>query len=65
MTIWYQGHQTQTSAGTVGAFLRERNLPETAIAEYKGEVYCGREQLDRLVLEEGADLNLFDIVSGG
>ena len=66
MKIVYQGKPVETSAASVAAFLEERGVgPDAAIVEYCGEIHCERSDLSSLALSEGAELNVFQIVSGG
>lgn len=66
MTIRYQGHDVETSATSVAAFLAERRIDAaTAIVEYGGEIYGGGTDLSALPLSAGAELNVYSIVSGG
>ena len=66
MKITYQGKDEETAASTVAAFLAEKGIDaKTAIVEYRGEIYSAPEGLDALALEEGAELNVYRIVSGG
>ena len=66
MKIRYQGRCEETSAATVAAFLEEKGVgAKTAIVEYGGEIYGADRDLAALPLAEGAELNVFNIVSGG
>ena len=66
MTIRYQDHDEETVATTVAAFLAEKGVnAKTAIVEYGGEIYGAESDLSALSLTEGAELNVFNIVSGG
>ena len=66
MDIVYQGKPEETSAATVAAFLAEKGVDaKTAIVEYGGEIYAGGRDLSALALADGAELNVFNIVSGG
>ena len=66
MKIKYQGHDEETAATTVAAFLEEKNVnANTAIVEYCGEIYGAESVLVALPLTDGAELNVFNIVSGG
>ena len=66
MTIRYQGNDEETAATTVAAFLAEKGVnAKTAIVEYGGEIYGTEADLSALPLTEGAELNVFSIVSGG
>ena len=66
MKIKYQGNDEETAATTVAAFLAEKGIDaKTAIVEYGGEIYGTSSDLFALALAEGAELNVFNIVSGG
>ena len=66
MTIRYQGNDEETTTTTVAAFLAEMGVnAKTAIVEYDGEIYGAEADLSALPLTEGAELNVFNIVSGG
>ena len=66
MTINYQGKETETAAATVAAFLAGKGVnAKTAIVEYGGEIYGKASDLSALPLTDGAELNVFNIVSGG
>ena len=66
MTIKYQGNDEETTTTTVAAFLAEKGVnAKTAIVEYGGEIYGASSDLSALALAEGAELNVFNIVSGG
>ena len=66
MTIRYQGNDEETAATTVAAFLAGKGVnTTTAIVEYSGEIYGTGSDLSTLALTEGAELNVFNIVSGG
>ena len=62
MKIIYQGKERETDAATVAAFLESVGVNASgAIIEYKGDVLADASA----ALEEGAELNVFKIVSGG
>ena len=66
MTIRYQGNDEETITTTVAAFLAEKGVnAKTAIVEYGGEIYGAESDLAALSLTDGAELNVFNIVSGG
>ena len=66
MQIKYQGNDEETAATTVAAFLAEKGVSaQTAIVEYCGEIYGADSDLSALALVAGAELNVFNIVSGG
>ena len=66
MRIKYQGNDEETAATTVAAFLAGKGATtKTAIVEYDGEIYGAEADLSALPLTEGAELNVFNIVSGG
>ena len=66
MKIKYQGHDEETAATTVAAFLAGKGVNvKTAIVEYGGEIYGAESNLAALPLTDGAELNVFNIVSGG
>ena len=66
MKIKYQGNDEETTATTVAAFLAGKGVnAKTAIVEYDGEIYGAEADLSELPLNEGAELNVFNIVSGG
>ena len=66
MTIRYQGNDEETAATTVAAFLAEKGVnAKTAIVEYGGEIYGADSDLSALSLADRAELNVFNIVSGG
>ena len=66
MKIKYQGNDEETAAATVAAFLAEKGVnAKTAIVEYGGEIYGAESDLAALSLTDGAELNVFNIVSGG
>ena len=66
MKIKYQGNDEETAATTVATFLAEKGVnAKTAIVEYGGEIYGAESDLSALPLNEGAELNVFNIVSGG
>ena len=66
MKIKYQGNDEETAATTVATFLAEKGVnAKTAIVEYGGEIYGAEADLSALPLNEGAELNVFNIVSGG
>ncbi|MBR5548352.1 MAG: hypothetical protein IKU71_01350 [Kiritimatiellae bacterium] len=64
MTIIYQGKSTETFASTVAAFLKTKGDTTNAVIEYKGEILDAT-VLGATPLEDGADLNVYRIVSGG
>jgi sulfur carrier protein ThiS len=66
MKIKYQGNDEETAATTVAAFLAEKGVnAKTAIVEYGGEIYGADSDLSAVPLTDGAELNVFNIVSGG
>jgi sulfur carrier protein ThiS len=66
MKIKYQGNVEETTATTVAAFLAGKGVnAKTAIVEYGGEIYGAESDLAALSLTDGAELNVFNIVSGG
>ena len=66
MKIKYQGNDEETAATTVATFLAEKGVhAKTAIVEYGGEIYGAEADLSALSLTDGAELNVFNIVSGG
>ena len=66
MKIKYQGKDEETGATTVAAFLAGKGVDtKTAIVEYAGEIYGVDSDLAALPLDDGAELNVFKIVSGG
>ena len=66
MKIKYQGNDEETAATTVAAFLAGKGVnAKTAIVEYGGEIYGAEADLSELALAEGAELSVFNIVSGG
>ena len=66
MKINYQGNDEETTATTVAAFLAGKGVnAKTAIVEYGGEIYGADSDLAALPLTDGAELNVFNIVSGG
>ena len=66
MKMKYQGNDEETAATTVAAFLAGKGVnAKTAIVEYDGEIYGTSSDLSALALAEGAELNVFNIVSGG
>ena len=66
MKIKYQGNDEETAATTVAAFLAGKGVTtKTAIVEYVGEIYGADSDLSALPLTDGAELNVFNIVSGG
>ena len=66
MKIKYQGNDEETAATTVAAFLAGKGVTtKTAIVEYAGEIYGAESDLAALSLTDGAELNVFNIVSGG
>ena len=66
MKIKYQGKDEETGATTVAAFLAGKGVStKTAIVEYAGEIYGADSDLAALPLDDGAELNVFNIVSGG
>ena len=66
MKIQYQGNEEKTTATTVAAFLAGKGVnAKTAIVEYGGEIYGAEADLSALPITEGAELNVFNIVSGG
>ena len=66
MKIVYQGAEAETDAADVAAFLASRLSDlSKALVEYRGEVFGPGGDLSALKLEEGAELNVFQIVAGG
>ena len=66
MKIKYQGNDEETAATTVAAFLAEKGVnAKTAIVEYAGAIYGAESDISALTLADGAELNVFNIVSGG
>ena len=66
MKIKYQGNEEETTATTVSALLAEKGVnAKMAIVEYNGEIYGANSDLSRLAFTDGAELNVFNIVSGG
>ena len=66
MKIKYQGNDEETAATTVAAFLAGKGVnAKTTIVECDGEIYGAEADLSALPLNEGAELNVFNIVSGG
>ena len=66
MKINYQGNDEETTATTVAAFLAGKGVnAKTAIVEYDGEIYGADSALSAVPLTDGAELNVFNIVSGG
>ena len=66
MKIKYQGKDEETGATTVAAFRAGKGVDtKTAIVEYAGEIYGADSDLAALPLDDGAELNVFNIVSGG
>ena len=66
MKINYQGNDEETTATTVAAFLEGKGVnAKTAIVEYDGEIYGADSDLSAVPLTDGAELNVFNIVSGG
>ena len=66
MKIKYQGNDEETAATTVAAFLAKKGVnAKTAIVEYADEIYGADSDLSALPLTDGAELNVFNIVSGG
>ena len=66
MKINYQGNDEATTATTVAAFLAGKGVnAKTAIVEYDGEIYGADSDLSAVPLTDGAELNVFNIVSGG
>ena len=66
MKINYQGNDEETTATTVAAFLAGKGVnAKTAIVEYDGEIYGADSDLSAVPLTDGAELNVFNIVSGG
>ena len=64
MTIRYQGKNVETDAATVAEFLDAQGGAKDAVVEYRGEVLADA-ALDATLLEDGAELNTYRIVSGG
>ena len=66
MKIKYQGKDEETAATTVAAFLAEKGIDAAmAIVEYGNEIYGKETDLAALPLADGAELNVYNIVSGG
>ena len=66
MKIKYQGNDEETEATTVAAFLAGKGVnAKAAIVEYGGEIYGAESDLAALPLTDDAELNVFNIVSGG
>lgn len=66
MKIKYQGNEEETSATNVAEVLAGKGVvAKTAIVEYDGEIYGVEADLSALPINEGAELNVFNIVSGG
>ena len=66
MKIKYQGKDEETETTTVAAFLAGKGVnTKTSIVEYVGEIYGADSDLAALPLDDGAELNVFNIVSGG
>ena len=66
MKINYQNNEIETDATTLAAFLAGKGVnAKTAIVEYGGEIYGADSNLSALPLADGAELNVFNIVSGG
>lgn len=64
MKITYQGKAEETVAATVDAFLASHGVGLDVIVEYNGEIIA--DVASRAIpLEEGAELNVYHIVSGG
>ena len=65
MGILYQGKPEETSAASVAAFLAAKGIDaKAAVVEYKGEILSA-ESAASAALEDGAELNVYRIVSGG
>ena len=64
MKINYQGKTEETSVATVAEFLDEKGVAANAVVEYRGEV-LDASSLAATPLEDGAELNVYRIVSGG
>lgn len=65
MQIIYQGKSLETSAAFLAAFLAEKGIsPANAVVEYRGEI-LDPGALEAARLEEGAEINVYRIVSGG
>ena len=66
MTIQYQGNEEETTVTTVAAFLAEKGVnAKMSIVEYNGEIYGADSDFSKLAFTDGAELNVFNIVSGG
>lgn len=65
MTIVYQGKKTETTAANVAEFLASAGVGPSAVVEYNGEILSSRDEAAGAALAEGAELNAFQIVSGG
>ena len=65
MGILYQGKPEETSATTVAAFLAAKGIDaKAAVVEYKGDILSA-EAAGAAAIEDGAELNVYRIVSGG
>ena len=64
MKIIFQGNVVETDVATVGAFLAEHGGAQEAVVEYRGEIFADAGVLN-IPLEDGAELNVYRIVSGG
>ena len=64
MRIIYQGKAEETDAVTVAAFLAAHGGAQETVIEYNGEILAG-DAAPAIPLEEGAELNVYRIVSGG
>lgn len=66
MRIRYQGDLIETDARTLGAFIDARfDQREGLLIEHNGDALPFDTDLDARPLEDGADLNVFRMVSGG
>ena len=64
MTIIYQGEPIETSAATVAALLDEKGGAANAVVEYNGDI-LEPAALAETSLDNGSELNVYRIVSGG
>ncbi len=65
MQVIYQGTETETDAGDLAGFLRERNLNSTELViEFNGEILTGN-AAPLPGLNPGDRIDIFRIVTGG
>ncbi|MBR1587922.1 MAG: MoaD/ThiS family protein [Kiritimatiellae bacterium] len=64
MKIVYQGKTEETDVATVDAFLASHGVGSGVIVEYNGEIIADVASRT-MALEEGSELNVYRIVSGG